>query len=184
MKKKITGICLIGLLAALLATGCGNSGSGSGTENEETAAPAQTEALTDGPVDEPGGADDGVEQIDSPGDDGVFDADEGGELPDGAIPEDQDEAAALDSTAWGGTYATDQETLTITAGDDTSFSFSFANSVISGTATVNGSTAVYSGDDGHTINFAWYGTTIEVSVDNEDGNDTSASILNGTFVRQ
>ena len=81
---------------------------------------------------------------------------------------------------WSGSYTSDEgETLTLTAIDAASISFAFANSGISGTAELDGSQAVYHGDDHHVVVFEYVEGAINVSVLSEEDYDTSESPLNG-----
>lgn len=110
------------------------------------------------------------------------------ETPDGS----QTEADSQESTGetgasediWSGTYASEQETVTITYTDTQSFAFSFANSGIASTAEVNGSQAVYRGDDHHVVIFEISGDILNITVSSEEDFDASGSPLNGTYVRQ
>ncbi len=85
---------------------------------------------------------------------------------------------------WSGTYASDQETVTISLVDAKSFSFAFANSGIASSAEVDGSTAVYRGDDHHVVVFEMNEGVLTVTVSSEEDYDASDSPLNGTYVRQ
>ncbi len=85
---------------------------------------------------------------------------------------------------WSGTYASDQETVTISLVDAKSFSFAFANSGIASSAEVDGSTAIYRGDDHHVVVFEMNEGVLTVTVSSEEDYDASDSPLNGTYVRQ
>ena len=76
------------------------------------------------------------------------------------------------------------ETLTVSGGGSGSMSFSFGNSGISGTASVEGSQAQFGGDDGNTVWFFYEDGVINVSVENSEGFDTSGSPLIGTYTRE
>lgn len=100
-----------------------------------------------------------------------------------AMTEDQE--VSVDNEGWAGTYENENaEILTVTMAEEGMISFSFANSGISGRAQINGSQAVYYGDDYHDVVFEYAGTDIKVTVTSQEDFDTSASPLNGVFVRQ
>lgn len=114
------------------------------------------------------------------------------EEPVGEIIPDEDADAAdndsvgADSTtaadSWSGSYISDDETVNITLLDETTISFAFAQSGISGTAAVNGMQAVYNGDDHYVVVFNLNGTILDISVSNEEDYDASESPLNGTYM--
>lgn len=85
---------------------------------------------------------------------------------------------------WSGTYEGEEETLSVTYLDEKSFSFSFAQAGISGTAQISGTQAVYKGDDHHDVVFGISGDTISVTVSSEEDYDASESPLNGTYVKE
>lgn len=94
---------------------------------------------------------------------------------------DAEEAAA----SWSGTYISDaEETLTLGVAENNSISFSFTNSGISGTAELNGSQAIYKGDDHHVVVFEYAEGAVQVTVLSEEDYDTSSSPLNGLYVSQ
>lgn len=96
-----------------------------------------------------------------------------------------EEDPGAEDEGWTGTYLNENdETLTVSIVDSETISFSFANSGISGTAVLNGNQATYQGDDYHIVVFEYAGTDIKVSVLSEEDYDTSASPLNGVYVRQ
>ena len=108
----------------------------------------------------------------------------------GAPEEPQTEAVPADAGAapvediWSGTFTSDQETVTISLLDANSFSFSFANSGISSTAEIDGTQAIYRGDDYHVVVFEMNEGVLHITVSSEEDFDASASPLNGTYVRQ
>lgn len=114
--------------------------------------------------------------------------------PDGEIIPDEDAAAAEndisgandtdESNDWTGTYVGDEETVTIALLDEATISFAFAQSGISGTASVNDMQAVYKGDDHYVVVFNRNGTVVDVSVSNEEDYDASESPLNGTYIKE
>lgn len=85
---------------------------------------------------------------------------------------------------WSGTYKGEEETLSVTYLDEKSFSFSFAQAGISGTAQLSGTQAVYKGDDHHDVVFGISGDTVTVTVSSEEDYDSSESPLNGTYVKE
>lgn len=85
---------------------------------------------------------------------------------------------------WSGTYKGEEETLSVTYLDEESFSFSFAQAGISGTAQISGTQAVYKGDDYHDVVFGVSGDTVTVTVSSEEDYDASESPLNGTYVKE
>lgn len=85
---------------------------------------------------------------------------------------------------WSGTYKGEEETLSVTYLDEKSFSFSFAQAGISGTAQLSGTQAVYKGDDHHDVVFGISGDMVTVTVSSEEDYDASESPLNGTYVKE
>ena len=101
------------------------------------------------------------------------------------IPDEYADAAEAENKAddaWSGTYVSESETLTVTLVNDETISFAFAQSGISGTAAVDGSQAVFNGDDYHVVVFSLNGTVVNVAVSSEEDFDASGSPLNGTYV--
>lgn len=102
------------------------------------------------------------------------------------IPDEYADAAEAENQAddvWSGTYVSDSESVSVTLVNDETISFSFAQSGISGTASVNGSQAVFNGDDYHVVVFSLNGTVLNIAVSSEEDFDASGSPLNGTYVR-
>lgn len=93
------------------------------------------------------------------------------------------DGAQTSKDIWSGTYKGEDETLSVTYLDETSFSFAFAQAGISGTAQLSGTQAVYKGDDYHDVVFGISGDTISVTVSSEEDYDASESPLNGTYVK-
>lgn len=86
---------------------------------------------------------------------------------------------------WSGTYVSESgETLTVSINDISSITFAFTNAGISGTAKLDGSQAIYYGDDHHQAVFEYSGGNITVEVVSEEDFDTSGSPLNGVYARQ
>lgn len=92
--------------------------------------------------------------------------------------------AAAAEDIWSGTYASDQETVTIELVDEKTISFSFANAGIASTAEVDGTQAVYKGDDHHDVVFEMIEGVLNIAVLSEEDYDTSGSPLNGVYVHQ
>lgn len=97
----------------------------------------------------------------------------------------EEEDTVFQDDGWVGSYMNEnEETLTISAVDETTVSFAFTNAGIAGTAERDGNQAVYHGDDYHVAVFDYAGTDIKVSVLSEEDYDASGSPLNGVYVRQ
>ena len=98
--------------------------------------------------------------------------------------EELDAMNETESVDWNGSFTSaEDETLSIAAEDETHISFAFANAGISGEAEVDGSQAVYHGDDYHVIVFDYVEGAVEVSVLSEEDYDASGSPLNGLYTR-
>lgn len=108
--------------------------------------------------------------------------------PEGTIIPDEDADAAENENAaadiWSGSYEDSDESVSVQLQDDGNISFAFAQSGIYGTAEVNGTQAVFHGDDYHVVVFNISGDTLEISVASEEDFDASASPLNGTYIRK
>lgn len=85
---------------------------------------------------------------------------------------------------WSGLYVGENDTLTISPAGEGSISFSFVQAGIAGTASVDGSQAVYKGDDYHAVVFVLDGNTVNVAVTSEEDFDTASSPLNGTYTKE
>ena len=94
------------------------------------------------------------------------------------------QTAPVTEDIWTGTYASEQETVTLTLTDEKSLSFAFANAGIASTAEIDGATAVYQGDDHHVVVFTMNEGVLNVSVQSEEDYDASGSPLNGIYVRK
>jgi hypothetical protein len=68
--------------------------------------------------------------------------------------------------------------------DASTISFAFTQSGITGNASVNGTQAVYNGDDHYVVVFDSGQDQISVSVANEEDYDASDSPLNGIYSRE
>ncbi len=94
------------------------------------------------------------------------------------------DTASLEDDGWNGTFAGSAgETLTINVDGDSSLSFSFAVSGISGSADYAGDEATFAGDDGNVVIFENLGGSVEVSVVNESGAQ-EPSAISGSYLRQ
>lgn len=94
------------------------------------------------------------------------------------------DTAGLDEEGWDGTFANASgETLTVTTDGEYSLSFSFAQSGLSGSASVQENQASFSGDDGVTVYLENLGGSVEVSVINAEGTE-EASAISGSYMRQ
>lgn len=193
MKKKT---CKILLLAALVAAGAmmltactskdtaqtsadasgdGGSQNVSGTVTSDNTQQASGTQVSDNDQSAADSAAGTAEQAGSASDEPVGDV----------IPDEYADAAEAENKAddaWSGTYVSDSETLTVTLLNDETISFAFAQSGISGTAAVDGSQAVFNGDDYHVVVFSLNGTVVNVAVSSEEDFDASGSPLNGTYV--
>lgn len=102
------------------------------------------------------------------------------------IPDEYADAAEAENQAddvWSGTYVSESESVSVTLINDETISFSFAQSGISGNASVNGSQAVFNGDDYHVVVFSLNDTVLNIAVSSEEDFDASSSPLNGTYIR-
>ena len=93
-------------------------------------------------------------------------------------------SATVEGDIWSGVYASEQETVTIERVDEKTISFSFANAGIASTAEVDGTQAVYKGDDHHDVVFEMTEGVLNITVLSEEDFDTSGSPLNGVYVHQ
>lgn len=166
--------------------GAGDSGSADGAAQPGVSQNAGGDA---GTSDVPQGSDAGGGTTDASGD-GTQDAAAGSSQTEtGAAEETRTETpadSAGDKAAediWSGTYASEQETVTISLIDAESFSFAFTNSGIASVAEVDGDTAVYRGDDHHNVVFGMNEGVLNITVSSEEDYDASASPLNGTYIR-
>lgn len=92
--------------------------------------------------------------------------------------------SSLTEDIWSGTYASEQETVTIKLVDEKTISFSFENAGIASTAEIDGTQAVYKGDDHHDVVFEMIEGVLNITVLSEEDFDTSGSPLNGVYVHQ
>jgi len=89
----------------------------------------------------------------------------------------------IDGT-WDGSFASDAgETLITSQTDESTLTFSFGQSEISGSAAINGEEAVYNGDDGNIVVFKNSGDSMVVSVTDADGTAIEA-VISGIFSRE
>lgn len=189
MKRKFLITAVIAAAAMMVLTAC------SSLKKENTQEPgggdsAGTQTVT-GTVSVQDSAGQSTAEIK---DSGVTQDPVSGEEPAGEIIPDEDANAAENdvsgandmdvSDGWTGSYAGDDESVSIALLDEATISFSFAQSGISGTAAVNGMQAVYNGDDHYVVVFNMNGDVLDVSVSNEEDYDASESPLNGTYVKE
>ena len=155
--------------------------SGSGTSAEGSGAGAAGENTAEGA----GGSQDTVSyETETTQDDAQVSSENEANYTDDEFDALQEESAGMDD-GWTGTYISENdETLTVSVVDAATISFAFANAGISGNAELDGAQAIYHGDDYHVIVFDYAGEYIQVSVLSEEDYDTSASPLNGVYVRQ
>ena len=128
--------------------------------------------------------------------DGTADPEEDGEPAGEVIPDEDAQAAENDpvdpaegeseteTSEWDGTYAAEEESVTINTIDENTIAFTFATAGISGTAEVDGYQAVYKGDDHYVIVFNLEDGMVDVSVSNEEDYDASESPLIGNYVKE
>lgn len=200
MKKKRIGLFAVALVGVLMLTACGNSqekqgtSSGTGTQNQQGASAGNTGSA--GSTDSAGntgssagntdGSASGTGSDQAPAD-GTYVPDD--QEPAGDVIPDEDAQAAEDQNEeqediWSGSYAGESDTLSITWIDDTAIAFSFAQAGISGSASIEGTQAVYQGDDDHIVTFQLSDTVVNVSVSSEADPAAVESPLNGTYVRE
>lgn len=113
---------------------------------------------------------------------GTIIPDEDADAADNDAYEEENTQAAQDG--WTGAYIGSEESVNISLLNETTISFAFAQSGISGTASVNGQQAVYNGDDSYVIVFNLSGTVLDISVSNEEDYDASESPLIGTYTKE
>lgn len=107
-----------------------------------------------------------------------------GEFHFGGQDGSEDSGTADKEDIWSGTYTADEESVTIVYLDEETLSFSFSQAGISGQAEVNGSQAVYRGDDYYLVVFNVSNGVLDVSVSSEEDYDASGSPLIGTYIKQ
>lgn len=190
MKKRFMIMLTVAAACVLMMTACTSSGNINGNttgSGETVTAPTGNSSAgqnTDENSIEQDGAADVQEDITAPvqGEPG-YDGE-----PDGEIIPDEDADAAeqenMPADIWSGSYEDADESVSVQLLQDGNISFSFAQSGIGGTAEVNGTQAVFHGDDYHVVVFNINGDTLDISVSSEEDYDTSASPLNGTYTRK
>ena len=96
--------------------------------------------------------------------------------------EDDDDLITGDQKDFTGTFEKSDgtEKVTITLVNDKKLTFVFRTSMINGSAKVTGTKALYLGDDDYTITFDVADDTLVVTVDGEDGQQSS---MNGVYFR-
>ncbi len=98
------------------------------------------------------------------------------------LTDEEMDAEGAPSEIYSGEYirSDGEESVIISLMDGAAVSFSFVNSGISSTAQINGTTAVYNGDDGYTITFDFSINTLGVSTSSPDG---EGSMMDGIYSR-
>lgn len=189
-KRNVIGAIILASAAVLALTACSSaqksdpkeSGSTQNIAGEAVIQQAADSTGTDGSVSVPDAS-----QTPDSGDTAGAAAEEepvGDIIPDEDAEAAKQENAGDTSDAWTGAYVGEEETVSIALLDESSLSFSFAQSGISGTASVNGMQAVYNGDDHYVVVFNLNGDVLDVSVSNEEDYDASESPLIGTYVKE
>ena len=118
----------------------------------------------------------------------TYDADnQGGEDPGAADEKNFEENS--EGYSWDGDYMNaGGQTLSITSSSDGgTFDFQFGAEGAAGTATVNGTKAVFNGDDSYVVTFTLDGDSIDVSTTNaaeEATGEDSANAIDGSYTRQ
>lgn len=124
--------------------------------------------------------DQGIDSNDEPS--GTIIPDEDADAAENDIYEEESSPMVQDS--WTGSYIGAEETVNISLLNETTISFAFAQSGITGTASIDGQQAIYKGDDSYVIVFNINGTVLDVSVSNEEDYDASESPLIGTYAKE
>ncbi len=184
MKRKAWFLAVFAALGALLLTACTDS-EGQIAQDVRNEAAGDTGASGSGNVNDAGtqeqaGEGQSADENAQPQSEAQTQSPEQTEPP----QTESTQAAPAAEDIWTGTYASEQETVTLTLADEKSLSFAFANSGIASTAEISGTQAVYQGDDHHVIVFEMNEGVLNVAVTSEEDFDASASPLNGTYVRQ
>lgn len=179
MKRKGLILTALSVAAILTLTACTSSDSGEEKPLQSTSKETQGEGTQDN------GTQDKEMQDKETQDNGTQQHTESqtGQQKAGSVTDEtEDKNAGIQEDIWTGSYTGDQEDVTLKKNDDGTFTFTFAQSGISGTAQINGSEAVYSGDDDHILTFQKEEGLLKITVSHADGYDTSESPLNGTFI--
>lgn len=191
MKKSVAMVMGIVISAALLLGGCASNtkdetkaGSTAETKRTESINTESTDKETQKNTEVPSS---GQSDTEKTGSDQTGSNPDGQQTSDPRETEQASEAQDSETSAEGaeftpGTYVGDGESITITEADG-ALTFSFTQAGIAGTATIDGDTAVYSGDDGHQIEFRQDDTILTVTVTGEQGEE-SDSPLAGTYVKE
>ena len=85
---------------------------------------------------------------------------------------------------WNGTFNSSSGESLDLASDGSVLTFAFANSGMEGTAPIEGQSAAYAGEDGHTITFTLSGDVVTVQVTSTQFPEGEESPLNGSYDRQ
>ena len=188
MKRKVLITIATAAAMILTLTACGvlekdstqNTGSGASTTIQTSEGTASSQSTSDQSTAADNSSSDAGVVVNQQG---IADEESAGEI----IPDEYADAAENDASSsdgWTGAYAGNEESVSIALLDESTISFSFAQSGISGTASVNGMQAVYNGDDHYVVVFNKNGDVLDVSVANEEDYDASESPLNGTYTKE
>jgi hypothetical protein len=211
MKKKIFVLLAAAAAGVLLLTACTSSEQGStqtasGTQTGSTTQNvAGTQTVSGSTTDTSDGQSTGTSDAQPSQADAVEEVDlaqisgqESAEEPDGDVISDEDAASATNpdpdtdtssseqtllEDGWTGTYTGETQNVVIDLLDAETIAFSFSESGISGTAAVDGTQAVYKGDDHYVVVFNLGQERVDVSVSNEEDYDASDSPLIGQYVK-
>lgn len=179
MKRKGLILTALSVAAILMLTACTSSDSGEEKPLQSTSKETQGERTQDNGTQDNGTQDKETQDEETQQHtESQTDQKKEENVPD----EPKDKSTEIQEDIWTGSYTGDQEDVTLKMNDDGSLTFTFAQSGISGTAQINGSEAVYSGDDDHILTFQKEEGLLKITVSHADGYDTSESPLNGTFI--
>lgn len=170
MRRKVLAVLALAAAGMLMLTACTSSRTENSAEEQTSAA---DRSATDTEAEKPGG-DTAVQETEKPGSDAA--------ATDKSAEDSSQSGENVAEDIWSGTYAGEQESITIALNEDGTISFSFAQSGISGIAEVDGYQAIYNGDDDHILTFSMGQGVLNITVSHAEGYDTSASPLNGTYV--
>jgi len=199
-KKNLIAMLAAAALAACVLTACaendssdggaassssGNT-SGSGSKASSAAGSTSSGSGSAAASNNPDGADADADSSVSAED--TYDAEnQGGEDPGAADEKNFEENS--EGYSWDGDYMNaGGQTLSITSSSDGgTFDFQFGAEGAAGTATVNGTKAVFNGDDSYVVTFTLDGDSIDVSTTNaaeEATGEDSANAIDGSYTRQ
>lgn len=197
MRRKAWFLAALAAAGMLLMTACtssdreiaqdagGGSAGSSGTTTQEGSGDAGTQGQAGqdqaGQDQDTGGNTQGQPDTSGQSDSGTQDETK---APDAGQTATDGSGSSLTEDIWSGTYASEQETVTIKLVDEKTISFSFENAGIASTAEVDGTQAVYKGDDYHDVVFEMIEGVLNITVLSEEDFDASGSPLNGVYVHQ